>query len=442
MTELGARQWQGSGASPGIATGPAHVIRDEGDLDSAPASAILIARHATPALFPSLIHAEAAVCETGGLLTHLALLARELGKPCVTGLPGIVGQIEPGARLRVDGTRGMVAALTGARLAVGGDHPPTASATERADGLVPLVQFGAFSATFAYLRFHLDPRTAVRLAALVTLPLALGEEAPWTFAIEGNRLLVEAGPLQTLVDRLVAALEMDTELAARLHSQYQTLATWAGWSAVEAGEPTLAWEALRHYVALNQLTWLASVVKEPFTARYQAWLRTRLVGLPEAEREALILDSLILPGRSYIARGWLDTAEATTAWLAIPRTGQSAVVARARAGQAPGRQRAALQALGGTLTPSEADRMHGSVATLGHLVDLTERKNSTLYRCGAQLFHAPRTQAALQRLLGGMAAGDGMVPAGDGHAAVAPLVDRLWVGGLLMEISPLTAANG
>jgi len=47
------RSWRGLGASSGIVTGLAQIIRSERDLADTPPEAILVARHATPALFPA-----------------------------------------------------------------------------------------------------------------------------------------------------------------------------------------------------------------------------------------------------------------------------------------------------------------------------------------------------------------------------------------------------
>jgi pyruvate, water dikinase len=94
--------WRGTGASAGVATGTARIIYTEKDFTYVDSQDILVARHATPDLYPSLVRAKAAICETGGRLCHLAVLAREMGKPCVTGLPNILDSITPGSRIRVD----------------------------------------------------------------------------------------------------------------------------------------------------------------------------------------------------------------------------------------------------------------------------------------------------------------------------------------------------
>jgi len=52
------------------------------------------------------------IMETGGVLSHGAIVAREFGLPAVAGLPGIVRRLSTGQRVRVDGSNGTVAILS------------------------------------------------------------------------------------------------------------------------------------------------------------------------------------------------------------------------------------------------------------------------------------------------------------------------------------------
>jgi pyruvate,water dikinase len=50
----------------------------------------------------------AVVERRGGMLIHGAIIAREYGLPCVTGVPDATARIETGDRLTVDGYLGIV----------------------------------------------------------------------------------------------------------------------------------------------------------------------------------------------------------------------------------------------------------------------------------------------------------------------------------------------
>ncbi len=49
--------------------------------------------------------------ETGGYMSHGAIVAREFCIPAVVNLPGILEQVRSGDPLEVDGNRGMVRRL-------------------------------------------------------------------------------------------------------------------------------------------------------------------------------------------------------------------------------------------------------------------------------------------------------------------------------------------
>jgi pyruvate,water dikinase len=50
--------------------------------------------------------------ETGGVLSHGAIVAREFGLPAVAGLPEVQRRLRTGQRLRVDGATGRVNILS------------------------------------------------------------------------------------------------------------------------------------------------------------------------------------------------------------------------------------------------------------------------------------------------------------------------------------------
>jgi pyruvate,water dikinase len=104
----GNRTIQGAGAAPGCAEGTARVVRGAPDFSRVQPGDVLVATTTTPAwtpLFPSLA---ALVTETGGILSHGAIVAREYGIPAVVGAAGATGFVPDGAHIRVDGSSGSV----------------------------------------------------------------------------------------------------------------------------------------------------------------------------------------------------------------------------------------------------------------------------------------------------------------------------------------------
>jgi rifampicin phosphotransferase len=46
--------------------------------------------------------------ERGSILSHAALVARELGVPCVVGIPGLLDTLRDGEEVEMDGATGIV----------------------------------------------------------------------------------------------------------------------------------------------------------------------------------------------------------------------------------------------------------------------------------------------------------------------------------------------
>ncbi len=97
----------GTGCSAGQVTAPARVIRDP-RTEALSSGDILVARHTDPGWIAVFSNASAIVVERGSLLSHSAIVARELGIPCVVGLKGATQWIEDGEMLSVDGASGAV----------------------------------------------------------------------------------------------------------------------------------------------------------------------------------------------------------------------------------------------------------------------------------------------------------------------------------------------
>lgn len=94
-------------ASPGTATGLARVV-DDGTHAELTEGEVLVARITETDYVAAMARASAIVTEEGGLLSHAAIIARELGKPCVVGVRSATSLIQTGVPVRVDGSGGSV----------------------------------------------------------------------------------------------------------------------------------------------------------------------------------------------------------------------------------------------------------------------------------------------------------------------------------------------
>ncbi len=117
----------GAGRGPvGVSTGRVVgvVTHDASDAEGK----VLVVRALDPALAPAVGVAAGLVAEQGGPLSHLAILARELGVPAVTSMAGATSSLQPGDRVLVAGGAGTVARLDGAVDGVGIREPATPGA--------------------------------------------------------------------------------------------------------------------------------------------------------------------------------------------------------------------------------------------------------------------------------------------------------------------------
>ncbi|WP_170412850.1 PEP/pyruvate-binding domain-containing protein [Ruegeria arenilitoris] len=101
------RTKHGTGCSAGQVKARARVIRDPRTEALNPGE-VLVARHTDPGWIAVFSNASAIVVERGSLLSHSAIVARELGIPCVVGLKGATQWIKDGEVLSVDGASGAV----------------------------------------------------------------------------------------------------------------------------------------------------------------------------------------------------------------------------------------------------------------------------------------------------------------------------------------------
>jgi len=102
-----ARQLLGQPAGPGIAKGKARVIRKHSDLADFKYGEVLVCDAVDPNITFVVPLAAAVVERRGGMLIHGAIIAREYGLPCITGIPDATTLIETGDELTVDGYLGI-----------------------------------------------------------------------------------------------------------------------------------------------------------------------------------------------------------------------------------------------------------------------------------------------------------------------------------------------
>lgn len=98
---------RGMAVSTGVVRGPVRVLHRPEDGPLVPGE-VLVAHTTDPGWTPLFVNAGAVVLEVGGVLQHGAVVAREYGKPCVSGILDATARLKDGELVEVDGTAGVV----------------------------------------------------------------------------------------------------------------------------------------------------------------------------------------------------------------------------------------------------------------------------------------------------------------------------------------------
>ncbi|MBN2411876.1 hypothetical protein JXQ31_09290 [candidate division KSB1 bacterium] len=104
----GSERLEGFGVSKGVIRGRARIARSFTEARQANGDEILIAHSADPAWSPIFSVISGMVLETGGVLSHASIVAREFGLPTVTGIARATQVIRNGDLLEINGESGIV----------------------------------------------------------------------------------------------------------------------------------------------------------------------------------------------------------------------------------------------------------------------------------------------------------------------------------------------
>ncbi|HET7726066.1 MAG TPA: PEP-utilizing enzyme [Candidatus Limnocylindrales bacterium] len=102
---------RGTGASAGVVRGTARVTRSPDDFERIRPGDIIVCPSSNPSWIPVFAIAGGLVTNTGGVLSHAAVVAREFGLPAVVGTGDATDRIADGRQIEIDGTTGIVRLL-------------------------------------------------------------------------------------------------------------------------------------------------------------------------------------------------------------------------------------------------------------------------------------------------------------------------------------------
>ena len=94
----------GAGVSPGVASGPVHIVKSSLDLLQFPKGSVLVTPIPLPEWAVVIGRAVAIVSDSGQAAAHLATVAREFGVPAIFGLENASSTLQNGMHVTVDAT--------------------------------------------------------------------------------------------------------------------------------------------------------------------------------------------------------------------------------------------------------------------------------------------------------------------------------------------------
>ena len=103
----------GTGSSPGIATGPVRVVHTINELSGVREGEIMVTSNTDPGWTPVFPKLKGLVTETGGILSHGAIVSREYNIPAVTAVTDATKILKTGQKVTIDGNDGVVTIIGG-----------------------------------------------------------------------------------------------------------------------------------------------------------------------------------------------------------------------------------------------------------------------------------------------------------------------------------------
>ena len=190
---------RGLAAAPGSASGKVRVLGTPDEGNRLLEGEILVAQMTNPDWLPTIRRAAALVTDTGGMTCHAAIVARELGVPCIVGTRTATRDLHDGTTVTVDGTHGRV--LSG-RV----EETPTVSVSEqRQPAAEPRSEA---TGTKVYVNMAMPDNAEVVAAQGADGVGLLRAEFMLTEALGGRhpRDLIAHGEQNTLVEKMVTSV--------------------------------------------------------------------------------------------------------------------------------------------------------------------------------------------------------------------------------------------
>lgn len=187
---------KGLAASPGKASGAVKMVSNEMNLEVVKKGDIMVTAMTSPDMVPAMTRAAAIVTDEGGMTCHAAIVARELGIPCIVGTSNATQVLKEGMMVTVDGHTGVV--MEGAEEKTEEPKEKNAAIVGRSvptTGTKVLVNVGVPHKAEEYSKLPVSGVGLMRIEFLFT-----------SYIQEHPCALIEKGKSQELVDKLAEGI--------------------------------------------------------------------------------------------------------------------------------------------------------------------------------------------------------------------------------------------
>ena len=99
---------KGMGASNGIAKGSVRIITNKKNFSLFKEGNVLVAKITDPSYVVLISRSAAVVTDIGSLMSHPAIVSREMGVPCVVATKKATTILKNGQKIKVNGTKGII----------------------------------------------------------------------------------------------------------------------------------------------------------------------------------------------------------------------------------------------------------------------------------------------------------------------------------------------
>lgn len=98
----------GLGTSTGIYTGRVRVLYSPDEIGQLEGGEVLVVQRSHPVWTVGMLQAGAVISETGGTISHVAIIAREMGIPCIVAVENATSLLPNGMLVCIDGEKGII----------------------------------------------------------------------------------------------------------------------------------------------------------------------------------------------------------------------------------------------------------------------------------------------------------------------------------------------